>query len=219
MVKSDAHMERIRQRLLDESATIKRSEEKRKEREGKKFGKQVQMEKLKERERSKKDMEERLKGLKRSVYLSLILELFLLSLCGILTYMFSAAFIERKGALDNAQEDEDGFDVAVEDAIADRPSKRARGNDAQKHRGGDKKRGLSRQARDSKFGFGSAGGHRSKQNTKSSTDDFEPRRGGGGGSGRGGRGGRGGARGAKSGGRGGAKRPGRGRRMASRGRA
>lgn len=66
MVKSDAHMERIRQRLLDESATIKRSEEKRKEREGKKFGKQVQMEKLKERERSKKDMEERLKGLKRS---------------------------------------------------------------------------------------------------------------------------------------------------------
>jgi rRNA-processing protein EBP2 len=66
MVKTDAHMERIRQRLLDESATIKRSEEKRKEREGKKFGKQVQLEKIKERERSKKDMEERLKGLKRS---------------------------------------------------------------------------------------------------------------------------------------------------------
>lgn len=59
-------MERIRQRLLDESATIKKSEDKRKEREGKKFGKQVQVEKLKERERSKKDMDERLKGLKRS---------------------------------------------------------------------------------------------------------------------------------------------------------
>ena len=66
MVKSDAHMERIRQRLLDEKATIKKSEDKRREREGKKFGKQVQMEKLKERERTKKDMEERLKGLKRS---------------------------------------------------------------------------------------------------------------------------------------------------------
>ena len=66
MVKSDSHMERIRQRLLDESASIKRSEDKRKEREGKKFGKQVQMEKLKERERNKKDIEERLKGLKRS---------------------------------------------------------------------------------------------------------------------------------------------------------
>lgn len=69
MVKSDSHMERIRQRLLDESAGIKKGEEKRREREGKKFGKQVQIEKLKERERSKKDMEERLKGLKRSMFL------------------------------------------------------------------------------------------------------------------------------------------------------
>ena len=64
-------MERIRQRLLDESATIKKNaEDKRKEREGKnlKFGKQleVQIEKLKEREKSKKEMEERLKGLKRN---------------------------------------------------------------------------------------------------------------------------------------------------------
>ena len=66
MVKSDAHMERIRQRLLDESAGMKRSEEKRKEREGKKFGKQVQLEKLKERQQNKKEIEERLKGLKRS---------------------------------------------------------------------------------------------------------------------------------------------------------
>jgi rRNA-processing protein EBP2 len=64
-------MERIRQRLLNETASIKKSEEKRKEREGKKFGKQVQIEKLKEREREKKDMEERLKNLKRSQYLSL----------------------------------------------------------------------------------------------------------------------------------------------------
>ena len=66
MVKSDSHMERIRQRLLDESAGMKRSEEKRKEREGKKFGKQVQLEKIKERQQSKKEIEERLKGLKRS---------------------------------------------------------------------------------------------------------------------------------------------------------
>ncbi|THH18364.1 hypothetical protein EW146_g2601 [Bondarzewia mesenterica] len=104
MVKTDAHMERIRQRLLDESAGIKRSEEKRKEREGKKFGKQVQMEKLKERERSKKEMEERLKDLKR----------------------------KRKGALDNAQADDDAFDVAVEDAISGRPAKRGKGLDEKK---------------------------------------------------------------------------------------
>ena len=68
MVKSDAHMERIRQRLLDESAGMKRAEEKRKEREGKKFGKQVQLEKIKERQQNKKEIEERLKGLKRSEY-------------------------------------------------------------------------------------------------------------------------------------------------------
>lgn len=71
MIKSDAHMERLRSRLLDERAGIKKSEDKRREREGKKFGKQVQLEKLKERERSKKDMEERLKGLKRSKILFL----------------------------------------------------------------------------------------------------------------------------------------------------
>ena len=63
-------MERIRQRLLDESASIAKSQARRREREGKKIGKQVRLEKLKERERSKKDMEERLKGLKRSTFLS-----------------------------------------------------------------------------------------------------------------------------------------------------
>ena len=119
--------------------------------------------------------------------------------------------IERKGALDNAQDDDnDGFDVAVEDAIDDRPSKRARGNDKSQRGGDGKKRGLSRQARDSKFGFGGAHGRRSKQNTKGSTDDFEPRRGGGkparGGGGRGGK-------------TGAAKRPGKSRRLAARSRS
>jgi len=71
MVKSDSHMERIRQRLLNESAEIKRSEEKRKERQNKKYGKQIQVEKQKEREQAKKDMGERIKGLKRSKLLPL----------------------------------------------------------------------------------------------------------------------------------------------------
>ncbi|CCL98529.1 uncharacterized protein FIBRA_00528 [Fibroporia radiculosa] len=168
MVKSDAHMERIRQRLLDESATIKRSEEKRKEREGKKFGKQVQMEKLQERERGKKEMEERLKGLKR----------------------------KRKGGLDNPEET-DGFDVAVEEAISDRPSKRPKGT-------GSEGKKLPRQARDQKFGFGGPRRH-SKQNTKASTDEFDAPRGG---SGKGGRASKGGV-----------KRLGKSRRMSARGRS
>ncbi|KAJ6585434.1 eukaryotic rRNA processing protein EBP2-domain-containing protein [Mycena capillaripes] len=176
MVKSDAHMERIRQRLLDESAGIKKSDDKRKEREGKKFGKQVQIERLKEREKGKKEMEERLKGLKR----------------------------KRGDVLDKPNVDDDAFDIAVEDAIADRPAKRGRGA-APGGRGGPK---VSRQARDQKYGFGGAG-KRSKSNTRESTDDF-----GGGGRGRGGgRGGRGGG-----GGRGGSKRLGKSRRETARSR-
>ncbi|KAI9443322.1 eukaryotic rRNA processing [Lactarius indigo] len=156
MVKTDAHMERIRQRLLDESAGIAKSEARRREREGKKIGKQVQLEKIKERERSKKDTEERLKGLKR----------------------------KRKGALENAQLDDDAFDIAVEDAITDRPAKRARRGGGGGGRGG----GLPRHARDKKFGFGGHG-KREKQNTRSSTDEFDgsSRRGAGRGRGRGGK--------------------------------
>ncbi|KAL5482909.1 EBP2_2 [Sanghuangporus weigelae] len=145
MVKSDAHMERIRQTLLDENALIKRSEAKRKEREGKKYGKQVQIEKIKERERSKKDMEERLRGLKR----------------------------KHKDALPSgsAQNDDEAFDVAVEDAIADRPSKRPKSSSASKQQNSKGK--LSRKARDTKFGFGSGKGRRDKQNTRESTEKFD----------------------------------------------
>ncbi|KAK0238622.1 eukaryotic rRNA processing protein EBP2-domain-containing protein [Armillaria nabsnona] len=179
MVKTDAHMERIRQRLLDESSGIKKSEDKRKEREGKKFGKQVQIEKLKERERSKKDMEERLKGLKR----------------------------KRKDVLDNPNADDDAFDVAVEDAISDRPAKRGRGGSSG---------GLSRQSRDKKFGFG-GGDRRSKQNTRESTDNFESGGGGRGGRGTGaGRGGSGGRGGGSSDGRHSSKRLGKSRRITAR---
>lgn len=66
MVKSDSHMERIRQRLLDERAGIQKSETAKKQRELKKIGKQVQVEKLKGREKGRKEMNERVKGLKRS---------------------------------------------------------------------------------------------------------------------------------------------------------
>ena len=61
-------MERIRQKLLDERAGIVKSEEARRQRELKKVGKQVQVEKLKERIKGRKEMEERLKGLKRSMH-------------------------------------------------------------------------------------------------------------------------------------------------------
>ena len=207
MVKSDSHMERIRQRLLDESAGIKKGEEKRREREGKKFGKQVQIEKIKERDKSKKDME-RLKSLKRSTFHIYYSH----SSCD---GQLNPCNSERKGALDNVQADDEGFDVAVEDAISDHPAKRGKGT------GGNK---ISRTSRDKKFGFGGAG-KRSKQNDRVSTDNFEsgPGKGGRGGfrgRGRGGGGGRGGGRGSARGGRGGggSKRPGKDKRIAARSR-
>ena len=112
---------------------------------------------------------------------------------------------EHKGALENAQADDDGFDVAVEDAIADRrPAKRARGGKAGS--------GLPRHARDKKFGFGGHG-KREKQNTRTSTDDLDgPARRGGGGGMRG----RGRGRGGK--GQSGSSRPGKSRRVAARSR-
>jgi len=157
MVKSDAHMERIRQRLLDESASLKKSEEKRKEREGKKFGKQVQIEKLKEREKAKKEIDDRLKSLKRSESQAKDYLLY--------KHVLTHFPTERKDMLENSQRNGDDFDVAVEDAISDRPPKRSRPSEGANN--------IPRHVRDKKYGFGKVG-RRSKQNTKDSTDNFGP---------------------------------------------
>jgi rRNA-processing protein EBP2 len=161
MVKSDSHMARIRQRLLDEQASIKKSELKRKEREGKKFGKQLQIEKVKERAKSKKDMEARLSNLKRSA-----------CVCSEFCATTLPLFAERKDVLDQPNDNEgDDFDVVVEDAISDRPRSAKRIKESAD--GAPKSRSkMPRHDRNTKFGFGSGAGKRSKQNTRDSTDDF-----------------------------------------------
>ncbi|PVU96471.1 hypothetical protein BB561_001146 [Smittium simulii] len=55
MVKTDEDMERIRSRLLKEHSSIEKSEQAKKQRELKKFGKKIQTEKLKERIDNKRD--------------------------------------------------------------------------------------------------------------------------------------------------------------------
>lgn len=97
--------------------------------------------------------------------------------------------------------DGDGFDVQLEDAISERPSKRHAGSK-------DGKPSISRTKRDAKFGFGGKVGRRAKQNTKGSTDSF--------GAGTGRQKGKGFKFGA-SGKKGFSKRPGKSQRMASRG--
>jgi rRNA-processing protein EBP2 len=66
MVKSDGHMGRVKKKLHDEAAAKKASAEARKQRDLKKFGKQVQVAKLQERDRAKKESLEKINSLKRS---------------------------------------------------------------------------------------------------------------------------------------------------------
>ncbi|ADV21927.1 rRNA-processing protein EBP2 [Cryptococcus gattii E566] len=97
MVKSDEHMERIRTKLVEEAQGIKKSEDAKKQRELKKFGKQIQHEKLRQREQDKKSFENRVEGLKR----------------------------KRKEGMELGDEG-DEFDIAVEDAVEDQPQKGGR---------------------------------------------------------------------------------------------
>ncbi|CDS01577.1 hypothetical protein [Sporisorium scitamineum] len=144
MVKTDEHMERIRQKLLDESAAIKASEAAKKQRELKKFGKKVQVEKLQERIRNKKELNERIAGLKR-----------------------------KHGSIEDASgADADEFDVRLEEAIGG-PSAAADTKKPKltAKRAPTNKAKMPRNARDAKYGFGGKKRY-SKSNTAESTNDF-----------------------------------------------
>ena len=66
MVKSDTHMDRIKSKMRDEAAEKKGRQEARRQRDAKKFGKQVQIAKEQERAKSKRDILDKVKDLKRS---------------------------------------------------------------------------------------------------------------------------------------------------------
>ena len=66
MLKTDDHMGKIRQKLVDEAADKKAAQDARKQRDLRKFGKQVQVAKLQEREKQKKETLEKINALKRS---------------------------------------------------------------------------------------------------------------------------------------------------------
>jgi rRNA-processing protein EBP2 len=68
MVKSDEHMGRIKKKMYDEAAGKKASEEARKLRDAKKFGKAVQVAKEQERAKEKRGTLDKIKELKRSMY-------------------------------------------------------------------------------------------------------------------------------------------------------
>ncbi|CAG8543952.1 13369_t:CDS:10 [Funneliformis mosseae] len=93
MVKSDEHMTKVRQKLINEEQMIKVSEDAKRQRELKKFSKKVQIERLQERQKQKREDLEKIKAMKK----------------------------KRKGVEDTAVDDD--FEIALEEAAAedDRP--------------------------------------------------------------------------------------------------
>ena len=68
MVKSDEHMGKVKKKMYDEAASKKASEEARKQRDAKKFGKAVQVAKEQERAKEKRNTLDKIKDLKRSTF-------------------------------------------------------------------------------------------------------------------------------------------------------
>lgn len=140
MVKSEEQMGKVRQKVVDEAARKKASSDARRQRDLKKFGKAVQVAKLQERDKAKRDTLDKINTLKRS------------KSCIIPLYAYQLIFVtERQGADLNANED-NMFDVALEDAAAtekgDRAARRSKGD---RDGAGSK---MKRQKKDEKFGFG-----------------------------------------------------------------
>jgi hypothetical protein len=108
-------MARLRSHLVEEAASIKKSEQARKQRELKKYGKEIQHEKLKQRVQDKKGLDERLRGVKR----------------------------KRKDGAELGGEEGD-FDVALDDAIDGKGKAGKGGKDGKDGKRGDKDPRVSR---------------------------------------------------------------------------
>ncbi|MCJ1288800.1 rRNA-processing protein and EBNA1-binding protein ebp2 [Xylographa carneopallida] len=120
MVKSDEHMGKIKDKMTEEAASKKASAEARRQRDLKKFGKQVQVAKLQERDKAKRETLDKINILKR----------------------------KRRDADTGKANEEDLFDVALEDAsTADKAARSSR-------RDGKGTPRDKRQKKDAKFGFG-----------------------------------------------------------------
>ena len=143
MVKSDEHMGKVKGRLVSDAAARKASEDAKRQRQLKKFGKAVQQEKLKERAREKRETLDKVNALKR----------------------------KRKdtGGVGEGQREDDMFDVEVEDA-AEAERKAKRNKKEARERGKPGALNAKRQNKDAKFGFGGKKRY-SKSNDAASTGD------------------------------------------------
>lgn len=126
MVKTDEHMTKIKKKLFDEAASKKAAADARRQRDLKKFGKQVQVAKLQQRQKEKKETLEKINSLKRK------------------------RKTESTGPTDN---DNDLFDVAIDNdnQKSSFGGRRGGGKDAA---GGAGSANPKRQKKNEKYGFG-----------------------------------------------------------------
>ncbi|KAJ9139977.1 hypothetical protein P3X46_030665 [Hevea brasiliensis] len=157
MVKSDAHMEKVKGRLLAEKRNIEESEERRKAREAKRLAKEVQTQKLKERAMQKKMEIETVKKWRKQRQQS------------------GFARGDKDGEMNLSFEDGNVFERPSKKRPGVSPGDRSGGKAKQDWKKGGKKRlekqQMKREARNSKFGFGGRKGLK-KQNTGDTTDNL-----------------------------------------------
>ncbi|KAH6686156.1 eukaryotic rRNA processing protein EBP2-domain-containing protein [Plectosphaerella plurivora] len=156
MVKDDGQMEKVRSKLVEEATAKKAAAEARKLRDLKKFGKQVQIAKLQERQKAKRETLEKIKTLKK-----------------------------KNGTNDVGATEGDLFDVAVDEELKGYSAKGKGGSRSGPGRGGDGPN-AKRQKKNEKYGFGGKKRHGKSGDAMSSGDvsGFNNRRGGGVASGR-----------------------------------
>lgn len=156
MVKTDAHMEKVKRRLLAEQKEIEEAEERKKAREAKKLAKEIQAQKTKERAKQKKEEIESVKKWRKQRQQS------------------GFAGDVNDGDLSLAFEDGKSFERSNKRrpgvAPGDRSGGKARQGGGRFKKGMDKKR-KGREFKDSKFGYGGRKGMK-KQNTADTTDDI-----------------------------------------------
>ncbi|KAJ6144468.1 rRNA-processing protein EBP2 [Penicillium chermesinum] len=133
MVKNDEHMEKIKKKLYDEAAGKKAAAEARRQRDLKKFGKQVQVAKLQQRAKEKRETMEKINTLK------------------------------KKRKADSAAPTDDAndiFDVAIEDAAAPEKGRRGRSGEGPniKRQKRDQKFGFGGKKRFAKSGDAASSG-------------------------------------------------------------
>ncbi|KAL9131830.1 MAG: hypothetical protein Q9217_000357 [Psora testacea] len=120
MIKSDEQMDKIKQKMVDEAANKKAASEARRQRDLKRFGKQVQVAKEQERAKAKRDTLDKINLLKR----------------------------KRKNTVTSNANEEDLFEVALEDAAKEDGQSRS------VRKGAEAKGPNKRRRKDEKFGFG-----------------------------------------------------------------